>query len=199
MTVQWQEAQDRDELARRMAAEKRAVQRDRCRVVLLAGEGQDGAEVTREQIAATVGRSRQFVDAWVGRYRRAGLNGLQARKQPARKPKLSDQQVEQLKARLDGGPRDADGVCVFHGKDICRLIEKEFGVVHTLGGKGWCRPQPQDLTCLRNCAPSKGKVARGPLTFPVPAIADTTGRPHQLSSLRSGPQGDPPEPYAPRI
>lgn len=134
MTVEWRETQDRQELARRVSAEKRAVQRDRYRVVLLAGEGVNGMEQTREQIAAIVGRSRQFVDQWVGRYRQTGLAGLSARKQPGRAPKLTDAQAQQLKDRLDAGPRVSDGVCVFHGKDICRLIEREFGVVHTLGG-----------------------------------------------------------------
>ena len=56
------------------------------------------------------------------------------KKQPGRRPKLPPQQEGQLKARLDAGPRDSDGVCALRGKDVCRIIEQEFGVVHTLGG-----------------------------------------------------------------
>ena len=63
------------------------------------------------------------------RYRRGGLGALRPRKQPGRRPKLTPQQEEQLKARLDAGPRDSDGVCTLRGRDVCRIIEREFGVV----------------------------------------------------------------------
>ena len=53
-------------LQQRIAHERRALARDRFRVVLLAGEGLEGIEQTREQIARAVGRSRQFVDEWAG-------------------------------------------------------------------------------------------------------------------------------------
>jgi transposase len=134
MTVQWKEASDRERVLEAVAVEKRAVQRDRYRVVLLAGPGDQGQELTREQIAAMAGRSRQFVDQWVGRYRRGGLERLRPAKRPGRKPKLTGPQVQQLKERLQAGPTEQDGIGTFHGKDICRLIEQEFGVVHTLGG-----------------------------------------------------------------
>jgi hypothetical protein len=46
-------------------------------VVLLAGRGfTDRVDLTREQIAQSVGRSRQFVDEWVGRYRTGGIGAL---------------------------------------------------------------------------------------------------------------------------
>lgn len=129
MTVTPREAGDRALLEDRVRGEANAKQRDRYRAVLLAMDGLEG-----DEIALRLGRSPRFVDEWVGRYRRGGLAALRPRKQPGRRPKLTPQQEEQLKARLDAGPRDSDGVCALRGKDVCRIIEREFGVVHTLGG-----------------------------------------------------------------
>ena len=124
--------EDRAALHERMTRESDAKQRDRYRVVLLAIDGGGGLE--GDEIAARVGRSPRFVDEWVGRYRRGGLAALVPKKQPGRVPKLSPEQERLLKARLDAGPRASDGVCTLRGKDMCRIIEQEFGVVHTLGG-----------------------------------------------------------------
>jgi transposase len=125
-----QDPGDVAELRRRVAAERSAVQRDRLRAALLAIEGDaDGAELTREQIARAVGRSRQFVDAWVGRYRRLGLGGLQRRKAKGNPPSLTPDQRAAFKARLLAGPTDADGgVCTLRGRDAQRILASEFGV-----------------------------------------------------------------------
>ena len=129
MTVIPREAGDRAFLEDRVRDEANAKQRDRYRAVLLAMDDLEG-----DEIALRLGRSPRFVDEWVGRYRRGGLAALRPRKQPGRRPKLTPQQEGQLKARLDAGPRDSDGVCALRGRDVCRIIEREFGVVHTLGG-----------------------------------------------------------------
>jgi transposase len=138
MRIEWKSPTDRDEVAARIAKadkQRRALQRDRLRVVLLAGDGDEaGRELFREQIAQRVRRSRQFVDQWVGRYRTGGLDAIVAKKQPGRAPKLTAAQDEQLKALLDGGPRPADKVCTLRGRDIRRIVEAEFGVVYTAGG-----------------------------------------------------------------
>jgi transposase len=106
-----------------------ARQRDRYRAVLLAMDDLEG-----DDIALRLGRSPRFVDEWAGRYRRGGIAALRPKRQPGRRPKLTAGQEEQLKARLDAGPRDSDGVCTLRGRDVCRIIEQEFGVVHTPGG-----------------------------------------------------------------
>jgi transposase len=138
MRMEWKSSTDRDEVVARMAKagkRRRTLQRDRLRVVLLAGDGDEaGRELLREQIATRIGRSRQFVDQWVGRYRMGGLDAIVARKQPGRAPKLTAAQDEQLKAILDGGPRPADKVCTLRGRDVRRIVEAEFGVVYTVGG-----------------------------------------------------------------
>jgi len=131
MTVVLGQDDDLARLRRLIREEGKALQRDRYRVVLLAAEKpvDDASEMTRQQIAAAVGRSRQFVDEWIGRYRRGGIQKLQARKQRGNKPSLSTAQQEAFRARLLGGPTDADGgVCTLRGKDAQRVLETEFGV-----------------------------------------------------------------------
>lgn len=129
MTVSLHDPGDVKRLRQLVAAERKAIQRDRYRVVLLAGQPPDGVELKREQIAQAVGRSRQFVDEWIGRYRRGGIDHLHARKQPGNKPSLTPEQQQAFKARLLAGPTDADGgVCTLRGKDAQRVLEVEFGV-----------------------------------------------------------------------
>jgi hypothetical protein len=76
MTVALRHRDDIDRLRHWVAAERKAIQRDRYRVVLLAAQPPDDVALTREQIAQAVGRSRQFVDEWIGRYRRGGIDHL---------------------------------------------------------------------------------------------------------------------------
>lgn len=116
-------------LNERIAHEPKAIQRDRYRVVSLALSGRETLE-----IAQIVARSRKFVQAWVYRYRDHGRKGLEPVKQSGRPPKLARTQQEKLKARLDGGPRQEDGVCTLRGRDIQRLMELEFGVVYSSSG-----------------------------------------------------------------
>lgn len=130
MTLTPHDADDVRRLRELVAREADARQRDRYRAVLLVlGEQLEG-----DEIAERLGRSPRFVDEWAGRYRRGGIDALRPRKQPGRRPKLTAEQEQKLKQRLDAGPRPDDGVCALRGKDVVRIIEQEFGVVHTLGG-----------------------------------------------------------------
>lgn len=117
------------ELRQRLSKADSAVQRDRLRAVLLAVEGLDGQELMREQIARMLGRSRQFVDEWVKRYRQAGLAGLTRRKAKGNAPSLTPDQQTAFKARLLAGPTEADGgKCTLRGKDAQRILGQELGV-----------------------------------------------------------------------
>jgi transposase len=129
MTVTLHDQEDRATLQRLVKKEVNSKQRDRYRAVVLAIDDLEGDEIARR-----IGRSPRFVDEWVARYRRGGLDRLKPRKQPGRKPKLTPEQEEQLRARLDAGPRETDGVCTLRGREIVRIIDREFGVIHTLGG-----------------------------------------------------------------
>ncbi len=138
MKIIWKSEFDRARVwnGYRRAIERRdAVQRDRYNVILLLGDGgPDGEELEREQIASVLKRSRQFVDQWAGRYRAGGFDAVVAGKAKGAAPKLTPEQDELVRQRLDAAPADADGVCALRGKDIRRIIEEEFGVIHTMGG-----------------------------------------------------------------
>lgn len=133
MTVDPRSADDLEVIRRRMDAADSALQRDRYRVVLLALEGYFGPELTRDQMARIVGRSRQFVDEWTGRYRRGGVEALVAGKSSGRPPALDAEQLARFKQRIKAGPTDADaGVCALRGRDARRVLESEFGKALTL-------------------------------------------------------------------
>jgi transposase len=136
MRVEWKESGDAAALVALVGSEGRAKQRDRYRVVLLAGQGlgEDGAELTREQIAASVGRSRQFVDEWVGRYRTGGIDALRPRKQPGARPKLTDLEQQQLRAMLDAGPSPEEGLAAYNGPILRQKIQQQFGKLYSLPG-----------------------------------------------------------------
>ena len=134
MTLIPHDESDRQRLEELTRGEDDAKQRDRYRVVLLALAAEGAEEREGDEIAEMLGRSPRFVDEWAGRYRRGGIAALAPKKQPGRKRKLAAEQEQKLKERLDAGATEADGVCVLRGRDIVRILEREFGVKHTLGG-----------------------------------------------------------------
>lgn len=135
MKVDWKDTADADRLAELVAATSNAKQRDRYRVVLIAGRGLGAqAELEREQIAAAVGRSRQFVDEWVGRYRKGGVDALVAKRQPGAARRLSAQQEAQLCQMLEAGPPPEDGIAAYNGPILREKIEQRFGKLYSLNG-----------------------------------------------------------------
>ena len=135
MKATWKNPDDAQRLSALIAAEHNAKQRDRYRVVLIAGQGLGGqAELEREEIAAAVGRSRQFVDQWVKRYRNGGIAALIPKRQPGAKAKLTVKQREELCAMLDAGPSAEDGIAAYNGMILREVIEKKFGQRYSLSG-----------------------------------------------------------------
>ena len=134
MKVRWKSPEDPEQLRTRIAEQTHARQRDRYRVVLIAGEGLGKKpELQREEIAAVVGRSRQFVDSWVGRYRSGGVEALVAKRQKGNKPALTQEQQKQLCELLDQGPKPEEGLAAYNGPIIKQKIEDLFGKTLTLG------------------------------------------------------------------
>ena len=135
MKVDWKDAGDQQRLAELVASSSNAKQRDRYRVVLIAGAGLgDERELEREQIAATVGRSRQFVDEWVGRYRKGGVEALVPKRQPGAVRRLNPQQEAQLCAMLESGPPPQEGIAAYNGPILREKIQQCFGKVYSLNG-----------------------------------------------------------------
>ena len=114
-------------LQRLLDQEPRADRAKRLRVVLLAQQG-----FTAPEVATCTGYSRRVVQTWVARYNAAGLAGLDTKPGRGRKPVLTPQQEDQLKERLDAGPLPEDGVCTLRGRDVQRILEREFGQLRCL-------------------------------------------------------------------
>jgi transposase len=112
------------------AAERDALRRDRYRAVLLALEGEEA-----DAIAEELGRARRSVQDWAYAYRDGGVDAVQPKRRKGREPRLSRDREAELLARLDAGPTEADGgVCTLRGKDVVRILEREFCVKYTLAG-----------------------------------------------------------------
>jgi transposase len=90
-------------------------------------ENKSAPEIARES-----GMSRRSVQDWVRRYNRGGSEQLQEQGGRGHKPVLTPSQVMLLKARLDAGATEADGVCVLRGLDVKRILAEEFGKVRSL-------------------------------------------------------------------
>jgi transposase len=135
MKVDWKDPGDAERLEERIAKEKEAMQRDRFRVVLLAGQGLgDQKELYREQIAAIVGRAREFVDQWVGRYRSEGIAGLHAKKQPGAESKLTAEEQQELVQWLERGPTPEEKLAAYNGPLLREKIQEHFGKLYSLTG-----------------------------------------------------------------
>jgi transposase len=133
--VEWKGAGDETRLIGLVAGTSNAKQRDRYRVVLIAGRGLgERRELEREQIAQAVGRSRQFVDQWVGRYRRGGIEALVPRRQPGAKRRLAPEQEAELCAMLGAGPAPDEQIAAYNGPILRERIEQRFDVVYSLDG-----------------------------------------------------------------
>ena len=135
MKVDWKDAADERRLAGLVAATSNAKQRDRYRVVLIAGRGLGGEpELDRGRIAAAVGRSRQFVDQWVGRYRTGGIDALVPKRQPGAARRLTVEQEAQPCAMLESGPPPDEGIAAYNGPIPRERIEQLFGTAYSLAG-----------------------------------------------------------------
>ena len=116
-----------DQLAELIRAERRAKVARRLAAVRLALLGR-----TAPQVAGDVLLSERQVRTWVARYNAAGAGALADRPGRGRKAPLTDDQREQLKARVRAGPTEADGVCALRGQDVRRILEGEFGLARCL-------------------------------------------------------------------
>ena len=135
MKVDWKNPADVERLRELIINQADAKQRDRYRVVLIAGQGLVGQpKLQREEIAAVVGRSRQFVDQWVGRYRKGGVDALTPKRQPGASPKLTPQEQRWLCALLDAGPPPEEGLAAYNGPILREKIQQHLGKVYSLPG-----------------------------------------------------------------
>ena len=99
----------------------------RAQAVVLAKQGR-----TAQDIADALGCSLKAVKNWVAQYNHGGIPALHERPRCGRPLRLDPQEYPRLKQRLDAPPRPEDVVCTFRGRDIQRILEREFGVLMSL-------------------------------------------------------------------
>jgi transposase len=98
----------------------------RLRAVILALRSHSAPE-----IAEALGVSRRAIQDWVARYNTKGPDGLADRPKSGRPSLLTDSQIEQLRQRIDAGPRPEDDVCTLRGPEIRAILAREFGVAYS--------------------------------------------------------------------
>ncbi len=134
------------ELSAALRGEKRSVNQIRVRAVLSVARGNHVPLVARSMAVA-----ERAVRNWVHQYNRRGLVGLQDQRK-GRQCRLSDSQLEKIRKRLREGAQPEDGVCSLRGRDIRRVLEKEFQVrycrssvyylLHHQLGMSYLKPRP---------------------------------------------------------
>ena len=129
MFISLRRSQDAAELDRLIRTTTNAKQRDRYRVVQLAIDGRETADIQN-----TLVRSRGFVQRWCYVYRDHGLDAVRPIKPSGRPTMLPTDRHEEFRQRVIDGPREEDGVCALLGNDIIRIFEQEFGVSYSLWG-----------------------------------------------------------------
>jgi transposase len=156
------------ELTTALRREKRSVNRIRIRAVLAVAHGTHVPAVAR-----TIFMAERAVRNWVHRYNRAGLSGLSDRRM-GRQCRLSARQLERIRKRIRAGPRAKDGVCSLRGRDIQRILEKEFHVqyarssvyylLHHQLGMSYLKPRPLHRKADPQAQTTFKKTSRKPLS-----------------------------------
>jgi len=86
------------------------------------------------EIAQMTAHSRRAIQSWVAKYNARGVDGLKEQHRSGRKPNLPATSYQRFSSRLDAGPVKDDAVATLYGKDIQRILSKEFGIVYSLNG-----------------------------------------------------------------
>lgn len=87
---------------------------------------------TAVRIAGELGVARRTVQDWIAWYNQGGTLALHDEGGRGPKPPLTPEEQQQLKARLDAGPLEHDGVCSLRGRDVQRILAAEFGKLRCL-------------------------------------------------------------------
>jgi transposase len=127
MLIKEREKGDLKKLTTLAGKERDAEQRDRLRAAALAVEGAETLEIER-----MLARSRGFVQRWAYAYRDGGIDAIATTPHPGKPARLPADRHDELRARLDAGPRPEDGVCTLRGRDVQRILAEEFGVEYSL-------------------------------------------------------------------
>ena len=138
---------DVDELRHLARLKRYAPIQLRLRAVILSLEGQQ-----QRRIAAQLDRWPAWVKRWADRFEAEGVEGLFDRRRSGQPTKLARDREQAFRDRVLAGPRPEDIVRVWRGKDLQRILEKEFSATYTLDGVyrllhrlglSWVSPRPR--------------------------------------------------------
>jgi transposase len=123
---------DRDAAELRRLARREHDGRVSARLLALAN-ALDG--LPREEAARLAGMTGQTLGDWVHRYNAEGVEGLRDRPRAGRACALDEGQQAALKALVLQGPKlERDGCVAWRLHDLCRLVERRFGVRYSQSG-----------------------------------------------------------------
>ena len=83
--------------------------------------------MTPEELSSYCGDSRRVLYDWVTKVDEQGWDSLRAIKQKGRTPKLSDEQISEIKAVVEDDP-EKFGYHVWDGPALSQYIEKQYNV-----------------------------------------------------------------------
>jgi transposase len=84
---------------------------------------------SRAEAAEIGGMDRQTLRDWVHRYNDLGPQGLIGKPSPGRKPKLSNEQKQELSSIIDDGPdMEKDSVVRWRCVDLQRVVKERFNI-----------------------------------------------------------------------
>jgi transposase len=117
------------EFADLVRTEKDGRVRQRLRAMKFISQGQ-----TIPQVAERMDIAERPLREWLHRFNERGPSGLSDAPRPGRPPRINTKQIEEFKQRLRQGATEQDNVCSLRGKDLQRILQKEFGAHYSLGG-----------------------------------------------------------------
>ena len=123
---------DRDAAELRRLARRERDGRVSARLLALAN-ALDG--LPREDAARLAGMTGQTLGDWVHRYNAEGIDGLRDRPRAGRPCALDEGRQAALKALILKGPKlERDGCVAWRLRDLCKLVERRFGVTYSETG-----------------------------------------------------------------
>ncbi len=117
------------EIANLVRTEKDGRVRQRLMAMKFISQGQ-----TIPQAAMRMDIAERPLRKWLHRFNKHGPSGLCDGPRSGQPPKLRTRQVQKLKQRIRQDITEQDNVCSLRGKDLQRILQKEFNTQYSLGG-----------------------------------------------------------------
>jgi transposase len=117
------------ELANLVRTQKDGRVRQRLRAMKFILQGQ-----TIPQVARRMDISERPLRKWTHRFNKEGPKGLLDAPRPGQPPKIKAMQIEKFKQRIRQGVTETDNVCSLRGKDLQKILQREFNAHYSLGG-----------------------------------------------------------------